>query len=83
MPRSTLKHVKLQSRGLCLAAHRICAGQSAPGDRFRGLLGWLSKLWPLFGFLLLEFGTYYVGYPKREPNFDNHPLGESWDVVQL
>ena len=45
--------------------------------------GWLSKLWsPLW------YGTYYLGYPKRDPNFDNHPkvyyngsvrdLSESW-----
>ena len=27
--------------------------------------GWLSKLGSLFGV--------YVGYPKRDPNFDNHP----------
>ena len=34
--------------------------------------GWLSKLGSLFGSLLL-YGTYYLGYPTRDPNFDNHP----------
>ena len=33
------------------------------------LYGWLSKLWSLFGFLIS------YGYPKRDPNFDNHPYG--------
>ena len=28
---------------------------------------WLSKLWSLFG-SLLSYGTYYLGYPKRNPN---------------
>ena len=41
--------------------------------------GWLSKLGPLFG-SLLNYGTYYLGYPKRDLNFDNYayvhaPLG--------
>ena len=22
---------------------------------------------------LIKYGTYYFGYPKRDPNFDNHP----------
>ena len=22
---------------------------------------------------LFEYGTYYLGYPKRDPNFDSHP----------
>ena len=25
---------------------------------------------------LLSYGTYYLGYPKRGPNFDNHPFVE-------
>ena len=33
---------------------------------------WLSKLWSLFG-SLLSYGTYYLGYPKRDPNSDSHP----------
>ena len=36
--------------------------------------GWLSKLWSLFG-PLLSYGTYYLGYPKRDLDFDNCPLG--------
>ena len=36
--------------------------------------GWLSKLWSLFG-SLLEYGTYYLGYPKKDPNFHNYPDG--------
>ena len=35
------------------------------------MYGWLS-LWSLFG-SLLKYGTYYLGYPKRDPNFDNYP----------
>ena len=35
------------------------------------LYGWLSKLWSLFGSLI--YCTYYFGYTKRDPNFDNHP----------
>ena len=34
--------------------------------------GWLSKLWSLFG-SLLQYGAYYLGYPKRGHNFDNYP----------
>ena len=34
--------------------------------------GWLPKLWSLFG-SLLQYGTYYLGYTKRELNFDNYP----------
>ena len=36
--------------------------------------GWLSKLGSLFG-SLIEYGTDYLGYPKRDPNTDtdNHP----------
>ena len=37
-----------------------------------GLYGWLSKLWSLFG-SLLKYGTEYLGYLERDPNFDNHP----------
>ena len=33
--------------------------------------GWLSTLWPFFG-SLLECGTSYLGYPKRDHNFDNY-----------
>ena len=36
------------------------------------IYGWLSKLWSLFG-SLKKYGTYYLGYPKRDHNFDNHP----------
>ena len=36
------------------------------------IYGRLSKLWSLFG-SLLEYGTYYLGYPKRDQIFDNHP----------
>ena len=36
-------------------------------------VGLLSKLWSLFGSLLL-YGTYYLGYPKRDHNFDNYPV---------
>ena len=35
------------------------------------LYGWLSQLWLLFG-SLVQYGTYYSGYPKRDHNFDNH-----------
>ena len=34
--------------------------------------GWLSKLGSLFG-SLNSYGTDYLGYPKGDPNFDNHP----------
>ena len=34
--------------------------------------GWLSKLWSLLG-SLVKYGTYYLGYPKRDFNFDNYP----------
>ena len=30
------------------------------------------KIMVLFG-SLLKYGTYYLGYPKRDLNFDNHP----------
>ena len=38
----------------------------------RPAYGWLSKLWSLFG-SLVQYGTYYLEYPKRNPNFDYHP----------
>ena len=31
------------------------------------------KLRSLFG-SLIEYGTYYLGYPKVDPNFDNYPF---------
>ena len=34
--------------------------------------GWLSKLWSLFG-SLIWYGTYYLRYPKRDPDFDTSP----------
>ena len=37
------------------------------------VFGWLSKLWSLFG-SLLYYGTYYLGSPKRDHNFDIHPF---------
>ena len=24
---------------------------------------------------LIQYGTYYFGYPNKDPNFDNHPYG--------
>ena len=35
-----------------------------------GLSGWLSKN---YGSFLDSYGTHYLGYPKRDHNFDNHP----------
>ena len=35
--------------------------------------GRLSKLWSLVG-SLLEYGTYYLGHPRRDPSFENHPF---------
>ena len=32
----------------------------------------LSKLGPLLG-SLIQHGTYDLGYPRRDLNFDNHP----------
>ena len=40
------------------------------------LCGWLFKLWSLFA-SLLQYGTYYLGYPKRHLNFDNYPCSTS------
>ena len=34
--------------------------------------GWLSKLWPLFGYPKYS-GPYYNRDPKRDHNFDNQP----------
>ena len=34
--------------------------------------GWFSKLLSLLG-PLMNYGTFYVGCPKRDPNFDNYP----------
>ena len=56
------------------------------GDSCRGVstaYEWLSKLWSLFG-SLLQYGTYHLGYPKRDRNFDKHPyvyslFEGSWD----
>ena len=39
-------------------------------------LGWLSKLWSLFGYPKYEV-PYYHKDPKRDPDIDNHPLGVS------
>ena len=41
------------------------------GNYYNGLDGWLSKSWCLFA-SLLYYGTYYLGYPKRDHNHDNH-----------
>ena len=35
--------------------------------------GWLSKLWSLFGYPKYEV-PYYNRDPKRDHNFDNHPI---------
>ena len=37
------------------------------------LIGWLSKVWSLFG-SLFQYGTSYLGYPNRDHIFDNHPI---------
>ena len=50
-------------RGAIVAFYRA---QTAP------LNGWLSKLCSLVG-SLLQYGTYYLGYPKRDFNFENYP----------
>ena len=34
--------------------------------------GWLSRSWSLFG-SLAKYGTYYLGGPKGDHNFDSHP----------
>ena len=39
-------------------------------------VGSCHKLWSLFG-SLVQYGTYYLGYPKRDPNFDNQPCVSS------
>ena len=31
--------------------------------------------------VLLCYGTFYLGYPKRDPNFDNHPREPHGDGV--
>ena len=36
------------------------------------IYGWLSRWWSVFG-SLIYYGTYYSGYPKKDPNFDNYP----------
>ena len=45
-----------------------------------GSYGWLSKLWSHFG-SLLSYGTEYeyLGYPKRDPNFDNHSFRDYYE----
>ena len=37
------------------------------------MYGWLSKLWPLFGYPKYLV-PYYNRDPKRDHNFDNHPF---------
>ena len=39
-----------------------------------------SKLWSVFG-SLLQYGTHYSGYPKRDLNFDTYPC--DWDARGL
>ena len=36
------------------------------------IYGWLSKLWSLF-WVLVKIRHLFLGYPKRDPNFDNYP----------
>ena len=50
-------------------------GIATRGGVFK-IYGWLSKLWSLFG-SLIYYGTYYLGYPKRDPNFDNYPYAQA------
>ena len=57
-------NLKFNALDLIDTAQRFC--------RLR--FGWLSKLWSLFG-SLIYYGTYYLGYPKRDPNFDNYLFG--------
>ena len=52
----------------------VCARIALPGLKVELHFGWLSKLWSAFG-SLIYYGTYYLGYPKRDPNFDNYPFG--------
>ena len=40
--------------------------------------GLFSKLWAPFGYRLY-YGTYYVGVPKRDPNFGSYPFGSASD----
>ena len=37
-----------------------------------GICGWLSKLWPPFGYPKYSV-PYYNRDPKRDHDFDNHP----------
>ena len=46
-------------------------GIPAPNKR-ENSCGWLSKLGSLIG-SLFSYGTYYLGYPTKDHNFDNHP----------
>ena len=43
-------------------------------------LGWLSKLGSLFGYPKCQV-PYYNKDPKRGHNFDNHPLGGSYESL--
>ena len=54
------------SESLSQALDKPCRLHSA------ALYGWLSKLWSLFG-SPLQYGTKYLGYPKTDHTFDNHP----------
>ena len=52
--------------------------EKAPGE-IRGLFlvvaAWVVvKIMVPFWVPKREYGTYYLGYPKRGPNFDNYPL---------
>ena len=37
--------------------------------------GWLSKLWSLFGSLIIIWHLIFKGTQKRDHRFDNHPYG--------
>ena len=51
--------------------------EECSADKADALYGWLSIIFgPFFG-SLIEYGTYHLRYPKKDPNFDNYPYG-SW-----
>ena len=46
-----------------------------PWSKLRwGAHEWFSKCWSLFG-SVIECGTWYLGDPKGDRNFDSHPHG--------